>query len=323
MWLAGAMELRAMTAQDVPAVVDLINRSYRHEGVPMAKQAQEFVDELAADSVSYDDDVRVAVVDGRIAGWTHTLLLPSDVREVRCYVFGEVDPAHLGQGIGSALLEWAERRGRAQLLGLGTTLPRYLRADAYDFQVERDALIREHGFTPVRWFEEMLRPLTDLPPVLPVPGIRLEPWPGATGDGELLAARTAAFADHWGSTPISEQAWAFHVRGFGARPDLSLVARDLESGGVAGFCLNHRYEEDDEVVGRRDGWIETLGTLRQYRGRGIATALLARSLELFAGAGLSHAMIAVDGDSPTGAGRLYRSVGFERSHGSVTYQQVV
>jgi ribosomal protein S18 acetylase RimI-like enzyme len=317
------VELRAMRAQDVPEVVALINRSYRHEGVPMAKHEEEFVDELAADAVSYEDDVRVAIVDGRITGWAHTQLLPSEVREVRCYVFGEVDPAQLGRGIGSTLLAWSARRGREQLLALDTTLPRYLRADAYDFQPARDALIRDHGFVPVRWFEELLRPLTDLPRLGPVTGIRLDPWPAPDGDAEVLATRTAAFADHWGSTPLSEQAWQFHVRGFGARPDLSLVARDEESGRLAGFCLNHRYEEDDEVVGRRDGWIGTLGTRREYRGRGIATALLTRSLELFAAAGLSHAMISVDGDSPTGAGRLYRSVGFERQHGSVVYQQVV
>jgi ribosomal protein S18 acetylase RimI-like enzyme len=317
------VELRAMRAQDVPEVVALINRSYRHEGVPMAKREDEFVEELAADDVSYAHDVRVAVLDGRIAGWTRTLLLPSDVREVRCYVFGGVDPAQLGRGIGSALLEWAVRRGREQLLAVDTTLPRYLRADAYDFQPAREALIRDHGFVPVRWFEDLLRPLTDLPGVAQVPGIRLEPWPAPDGDAEVLAARTDAFADHWGSTPMTHQAWEFHVRGFGARPDLSLVARDEQTGRIAGFCLNHRYEADDEIVGRRDGWIETLGTRRQYRGRGIATALLARSLELFAAAGLSHATISVDGDSPTGAGRLYRSLGFERQHGSVTYQQVV
>jgi GNAT superfamily N-acetyltransferase len=301
----------------------MINRSYRHEGVTEVKQVQEFVEALDADAVSYADDVRVAVVGDQVVGWTHTLLLPSAVREVRCYVFGEVDPDHLGTGIGSALLAWAAARGRLQLLALDTHLPRYLRADAYDFQAERDALIRAHGFVPVRWFEELLRPLSDLPAVGDVPGIRLEAWPDRDGDAEVLAARTASFADHWGSTPLTAQLWEYQVRGFGARPDLSLVARDECSRRIVGFCLNHRYEEDDEVTGRRDGWIDTLGTLREYRGRGIATALLARSLGLLAGAGLSHAMISVDGDSPTGAGRLYRSLGFQRRHGSVVYQQVV
>ena len=28
-------------------------------------------------------------------------------------------------------------------------------------------------------------------------------------------------------------------------------------------CLNHRYEADDELIGRRDGWIDTLGTSRR------------------------------------------------------------
>lgn len=309
-----------MRPGDVPAVVAMINRSDAADGVPMVKRADELVEELAADGVSYDDDVRLAVVDGRIVGWTHTLFLPSPVREVRCYVFGEVDPDYRGRGIGSALLAWATARARQLLLTGGTGLPRYLRADAYEFQIDRDALIRGAGFEPVRWFEELLRPLTDLPEVPHVPGVRLAPWPDAARDPQVLAVRTASFADHWGSTPLTEQAWTHQVRGFGARPDLSLVALDDATGRIIGFCLNHRYQEDDELLGRRDGWISALGVLREHRGAGIGSALVTASLHRFAAAGLSHAMIGVDGDSPTGAGRLYRGLGFQRQQGSVVYQ---
>lgn len=308
-----------MRPGDVPDVVAMINRSDAADGVPMVRRAEELVAELAADGVSYDDDVRLAVVDGRIVGWAHTLLLPSRVRELRCYVFGEVDPAYRRRGVGSMLLAWATQRARQQLLGLDADLPRYLRADGYEFQTDRDELIRGAGFAPVRWFEELLRPLSDLPEVPAVPGVRLADWPAEQADDDVLAVRDASFADHWGSTPVSPQAWQHHVRGFGARPDLSLVARDA-AGRIVGFCLNHRYEEDDELLGRRDGWISALGVLRGHRGRGIASALIAASLARFAGAGLTHAMISVDGDSPTGAGRLYRSLGFQRQQATVVYQ---
>jgi ribosomal protein S18 acetylase RimI-like enzyme len=87
-----------------------------------------------------------------------------------------------------------------------------------------------------------------------------------------------------------------------------------------GACLNHRYEADDAVHGRREGWIMSLSTLPQWRGRGIASALIERSLHTFAGAGLTHAAIGVDGDSPTGAARLYRSLGFEPLRRSITSQ---
>jgi mycothiol synthase len=80
------------------------------------------------------------------------------------------------------------------------------------------------------------------------------------------------------------------------------------------------YPEDDERTGRREAWIENLGTVGPWRGRGLASGLLAWSMRAFAAAGFSHAMIAVDSDNPTGAARLYRSLGFECERRSVTHQ---
>ena len=48
--------------------------------------------------------------------------------------------------------------------------------------------------------------------------------------------------------------------------------------------------------------------------------MVAWSLAAFAAAGRSHALLDVDTDSPTGAARLYRTLGFEPLHRSVTYE---
>jgi ribosomal protein S18 acetylase RimI-like enzyme len=170
----------------------------------------------------------------------------------------------------------------------------------------------------VRWFEELRRPLTDLPPPGEVDGITIVPWPDERDD-ELLSVRNAAFADHWGSTPISPATWNDHTHGFGSRPDLSFIAVDADDRAV-GISVNARYEADDEVTGRRDGWIMTLGTLAEYRGRGIASALIVASLHAFAAADLTHAALGVDSDSPTGAARLYRALGFQPAERSCRYQ---
>jgi mycothiol synthase len=84
--------------------------------------------------------------------------------------------------------------------------------------------------------------------------------------------------------------------------------------------LNTRFPDDDELLGRREGWIDNLGTLPEWRGRGVATALIAHSLHAFAGDGLTHASIGVDSDNPSGAARLYRNLGFEPRQRSVTWQ---
>jgi mycothiol synthase len=319
------VEFRSMLPAEIPTVVALINRSEHHDGVERVVDEEEFREELETQEIDLDLDTRVAVVGGEIVGYTNTFFLPSEVRQERCYVFGYVDPSFRGRGIGRVLLGWSIDRGSEQLRSTGRDLPRYLRVDSYDFIEDAHRLYRRMGFTPVRWFEELLRPLDDLPVPVEVPGVRLEPWPAEDEgrDEEIRIVKNEAFADHWGSTPTSPQMWHGMVRGFGARPDLSMVAVEADSGRIVGYALNHRYEEDDALIGRSDAWIDNLGTLSEWRGRGIASALLVASLERFAEAGLTHASIGVDSDNPTGAARLYRNLGFEPRQRSITYEIVV
>lgn len=319
--------LRPLTDDDVPEVVALVNRSQAHDGVDQVVMEAEYREELA--DLDLDLDTRVAVLTGdgdgdagRIVGVASTLYLPSEELHERCYVFGSVDPDHRRQGVGRTLLAWSIDRGLAQLASSERDLPRYLRAESYDWLTADHRLFERFGFVPVRWFEELLRSLDDVPSRREVPGIRIESWPDeADGrDGEILAVKNASFADHWGTTPTSADHWRTKVRGFGSRPDLSTIAVDTATGDVVGFALAHRYDEDDALSGRRDGWVDTLGTLRGWRGRGIASALLVESFHRFAADGLTHAALGVDADSPTGAARLYRNVGFVRHRGSMTLE---
>jgi ribosomal protein S18 acetylase RimI-like enzyme len=165
-----------------------------------------------------------------------------------------------------------------------------------------------------------LRPMTpaDLPAVGVIDGVRVLPWDDERFE-EIRQVRNIAFIDHWGSTPLTPEFWAQHTRGHGARQDLSFIVVDDDDRVVA-YCFNSRYPDDDEVLGRKDAWIDNLGTLPGWRGRGIASLLIAHSLAAFAADGLTHASIGVDSDSPTGAARLYRSLGFEPEQRSITYE---
>jgi ribosomal protein S18 acetylase RimI-like enzyme len=151
--------------------------------------------------------------------------------------------------------------------------------------------------------------------------VRIVAWPDDR-DEEIRTVKNIAFADHWGATPTSEHHWQQMVHGYGGRPDLSMVGLDA-AGAVVAHCLCKRYPADDELLGRRDGWIDNLGTLPAWRGRGIASALVIEALHRFAADGLTHASIGVDADSPTGAARLYRSLGFVPNLQSITHEIVV
>jgi ribosomal protein S18 acetylase RimI-like enzyme len=178
--------------------------------------------------------------------------------------------------------------------------------------------------TAMRWWSEMTRDLRE--PVTPVPvpdGLTVvplgPPYDAARWDGPLRAAHNAAFADHWGSTPVSAQAWAHYRTGGRAfRPACSAVA--LTAGDqVAGYLLAYEYEADTARTGRRDVYVGTVGTLTAHRGRGIAAALLAHVLAAAAGLGYATSSLTVDTQNPTGALGVYERAGYRLRRREVTY----
>ena len=57
------------------------------------------------------------------------------------------------------------------------------------------------------------------------------------------------------------------------------------------------------------GWIGTLAVRPAWRRRGLGRALLLEGFRRFAASGESHVALGVDSENPSGATRLYESVG--------------
>ncbi|MFF7244302.1 GNAT family N-acetyltransferase [Embleya sp. NPDC008237] len=125
-----------------------------------------------------------------------------------------------------------------------------------------------------------------------------------------------------GPPPITAADWASADRLAASRPDLSLLAvapdaHDDEH--VDGFAFVD--VERDEWPPRDGpfGYITTVGTRRQARGRGLARTLLTHVLRAMRADGLRHAVLEVDADSPTGALGLHRSFGFTVTDRSMSF----
>lgn len=311
------IQLVAPTLDDSDRITLLINRSEAFDGVPRILDSDELREELEAPNIDLQRDGRLVVVDGELVAWVLVDHTPSGEVQERAIIGGNVDPAHRGRCIGRTLMSWALEHATNQLARIDNDLPKYIRVYGYEQITDLHHLLTRMGLTQVRWFEELLMPL-DLRPGVIHPGldeahgVSIIPWPAERCE-ELRTVKNTAFADHWGSTPNSVGDWDSRVNGFGSLLDLSFAAID-ESGALVGLCLNRHFPADEALSGRRDGWIDTLGTLKEWRGRGIASSLVRRSLEAFAGAEFTHAAIGVDSASPTGASRLYRALGFELQH---------
>ena len=327
------MTLSPIDGSHIPEIVDLVNRCHAVDGPNIRIDVDEFRQELNSSLTSMDRDVRVARDEaGRARGLVWTLHLPDDETSPsdhvvqRCYVEGCVDPDVRGHGYGRALLSWGVEHAR-ELLAAGPEGNRVIRVSR---NIDNESSARLHarfGFVDVRWFHDLIRGISSPETLAALPdrsnpaGISIDPWP--ENSEEVLPVKNLSFRDHWGSAPYTSEAWRESVHGFGGRPDLSTVARDTTTGEIVGFLLTHRYPADDQVNGGRQAWIDKLGTLAAYRGRGIASALVVDAIHRYREHDLTHAMIGVDADNPTGAHRLYRGLGFTTHFSTVTSEIVI
>jgi len=69
--------------------------------------------------------------------------------------------------------------------------------------------------------------------------------------------------------------------------------------------------------------IERIFTRREYRGRGIASALIGRNLRVLRARGMTEAALSTDSDNPSGALDLYERHGFRRDRVEVGWERPV
>ena len=80
---------------------------------------------------------------------------------------------------------------------------------------------------------------------------------------------------------------------------------------VAGQVRTRVNDGEDVARGRRRAWTEDISTCREWRGKGVASALIASSLRQLAALGFDEAALGVDLDNPTGALGVYQRLGYE------------
>jgi mycothiol synthase len=147
--------------------------------------------------------------------------------------------------------------------------------------------------------------------------------PPAVGDGvEIRAVETeedlravygvveTAFSDHFAHPQRTFAEWRQGTAD-GACPDLGLWWLASVDGVPAAALFG--------FVAPATGYVDTLGTLREFRGRGLGAMLLKLAFAEFRRRGLPKAMLTVDATNPTGALGLYRSVGMVVEHEDLRY----
>lgn len=242
----------------------------------------------------------------------------SEAEEQRAHFAVYVSPDWRGRGLEDAITDWA-LSASGDVLEEVAASQKYVCSWLYKNQEEAEARLESRGFAAGRHWWEMERLLNEDVPSSPEDGFTIVPW-GNEHSMPVRVVCNTAFADHWGFSPFSEESWQRQsIESPRFRQHLSFVA--LAGDKLVGYSYNLIQEEDWEAAGRSEGWIAGLGVLSEWRKKGIATALLSRSMQVMKDAGLDAAMIGVDSASPTGAQHLYYALGFRTQITGTTWQR--
>src|SRR5690625_817104 len=234
---------------------------------------------VGAGSVSYREEL----VDGRALMGVH----------------GHIHPDHRGRGLGARLLTWLQDRAITLARERFPGAPIRLRTSGGQADSSAQRLLEAFGYTPDNYFITMEADLTSwVDPGTPTTAVA----PGPADRDGLREAHNDAFRDHRNHSPISADSWSHFSTASTLRPELSRIVR--ESGRVLAYAVPGEYPPG--LV-----HIALVGPRREARGRGLAKDVLVAALRAARDAGYRTSELEVDSTSPTGADRLYRSVGYE------------
>jgi mycothiol synthase len=300
---------RPLTREDAQASADLLNAIETVDRIGEHYTAEDTLQELA-DPYADLERGSLAAFDGDVLiGYMKIRYKPVADEVHRVFLDGGVHPAHRRRGVGTALVEAGVAAAKVlhalhhpeSKLVVDVHRPEHIAGLA--------ELMRSQGFAPVRYFRRMEHPLDALgDPAIPE-GLRVEPWSERT-DEDFRRVRNESFEDHWGAVPMPVDQWQNKITNQTFRPEVSFLLRDVASGAPAGMLVTMSWDADTEATGIRDAHFMIVGTLREYRRRGVAGALLGHALRAAADRGYDRASLTVDSANPSGASGVFEKAGF-------------
>jgi mycothiol synthase len=234
------------------------------------------------------------------------------------FSFCVLEPAERGQGIGQAMLSWSEGRLAAIVASVPDDRPGQLFGFTYSTDVAGNALLEKNGWSPVARGYEMVRPTLDDVPDVQLPDGLVVRDVDETERRKIWEASREAFRDHRDEEEWTEEDWATFP---GDVPDASLWVIAFDGDEVAGGIWNVVDEAENAHHGRARGALATVWTGAAWRRRGVAKALIARSLVRLRERGMTSAYLGVDGANPNQAMDLYAKLGFEVATSTIDWRK--
>lgn len=303
--------IRHARDQDAQGILSVVEACDHFFGVPSNGYTEEDFRDGWAHLDIERDTWSVLAPDGSLAAYGEV----TDRGSGKLVADGYVHPNHHGRGLGTAIVRLMEVRAR-ELVGNAPDGAEVTLGNGVLLldQAGRDLLERE-GYTLARVFWEMRIELSEQPaaPTLPT-GLRLRPFVVGQDERAVFETVEAAFADHWEHIPREFDEWISRIQRPDFDPSLWLLI-EADDGTIPAVALG--------MMRSDHGWINTVATLRAWRGQGLASALLRASFRAFWEHGVRVVALGVDAQNPTGATHVYETAGMSAASSATIYKKVL
>lgn len=306
---------------DFAAMVAVIEDCQGHDKVdPLSSQAgiptvAELTESFAsAENIDLNHDMLIVAIENRVIGFQWVRWWTQADETWVYYHRGRILPDWRGKGIGTATLHWAERRIRELAKIHPTNGQAVFRANTTSHEKEYNELLLTEGYLPIHSFMELGFDDSNPLPAKTLPeGFSLKPAM-PVDYRKIWQANEEAFEEEWGHRRVTDADYIRFLGNPNFNPSLWQIAwRDDE---VAGVALS-------EITERGVGEITDLSVRKDWRGEGLARALIIHALYALKSRDVKQIRIFTDADDPFGARTLYESVGFRILTEYIRYQKDV
>ena len=318
--LPAGYTLRGATLDDLPEAVAVFNAVSRQINGRDEFTVENYRNEWEIPILNLPEYVKVVrASDGTLVACVEVWDLFEPHTRINTWI--KVHPDHQGAGIETALLRFAEDKAYQSAL---PRAPQDARVSLIGWVNQQETPTNDAytavGFNLVRNSYHMRIELTEAPPAPVWPeGIALRPFVPGQDDEAVAIVDRDAFRDHWGFTERPLEADVQMLQHWMKSPtfDPALWLLAVDGDRIAGISLNQAEADEDPNM----GWVGSLGVLREYRHKGLATALLHHSFGEFYRRGKTSVGLGVDAYNLTGALRLYERVGMRVHRKYNTYEK--
>jgi mycothiol synthase len=314
---------RFRSAEDFPKMLDVVNECIeldKIERIPTISDLNALYARL--ENCDPQQDMLFAEIHGQVIGYLRGYWWKDLDLGLRYAHIGILVPQWRRKCIGTVMLEWIENRLRAIATAHPPEISKHFQTTAFEFQQGNIRLLDRSGYSPIRYFEQMVRPTLENIPEFALPddlSIRSALPEHYRAIWQVVAE---TFRDCWGCAEFTEesyQAWLADKSHF--QPHLWQIAWDDTTNKIIGHILTFIDVAENDRNQRQRGYTEVIGVCRSWRKRGVARALIARSLRAQKAEGMTESALGVDSENPSGADRLYSQCGFQAVKRNIVFSK--